>query len=167
RLRDELRSTGEDVRPLSRLWFILPAHLLAFAGFTVLTAFVLGEGARFAAFPEAWIALWMATGVLSLGLWCLLALPVSQWLHLLRRCRFVFVGGIGVGLAAGLAGWLTDRLWQPLSQGTLWIVHSLLQLTGAQTVCRPSEFLVGTSTFSVAIEPACSGYEGVGLVCVF
>src|SRR5262249_35445625 len=85
-----------------------------------------------------------------------------------NRCKWVFFSGAVIGLGAGFAGWLTDNeLWKPLSRGTLWVVHSLLQLTGVDTVCYPAELLVGTPSFPITIEPACSGYQGIGLIWVF
>jgi exosortase E/protease (VPEID-CTERM system) len=168
RLRDELRAMADLVRPAPRFWFFLWAHVLAFAGFATLTALILVGGQGLSSFSEAWVALWAVLGISTLGLWCLTALPPAQLLQLLDRCKWLFLGCAFIGLGAGFAGWLTDNeLWKPLSRGTLWLVHTFLQLTGADTVYNPAEFLVGTSTFAVTIEPACSGYQGIGLVWVF
>jgi exosortase E/protease (VPEID-CTERM system) len=166
-LGDQLRTMNAVVRSASQTLLLLCAHALAFCALLAATVFVLGPRARFSAFPEISVGVWVALGILCLTSWCLAALPARQWLHLLHRCKLVFLGGIGVGLAAGLAGWLTDQLWQPMSRGTLWIVQRLLELSGADTICEPASFLVGTRVFSVTIEPACSGYEGIGLVWVF
>jgi exosortase E/protease (VPEID-CTERM system) len=167
RLRAEVETNKDEVRSRANVGVLFCLHLLAFCSLAALTAFVLGKGARFSAHPEAWIGLWASIGVLWLATWCVAVLPAKRWLLILQRCRWVFLGGLAVGLAAGMAGWLTDQLWQPLSRGTFWIVHQLLLLTGAEAVYDPSAFLLGTSNFSVAIEPACSGYEGIGLVWVF
>ena len=166
-LGDGLRTIHGAVRSGSQTSLLLLAHAVAFCALVATTVFVLGPGGRFSAYPTTSVTLWVAFGILCLGSWCLTALPACQWLQLLQRCKFVFLGGIGVGLAAGLAGWLTDRLWQPMSRGTLWLVQRLLDLSGADTICEPATFLVGTRAFSVTIEPACSGYEGIGLVWVF
>jgi exosortase E/protease (VPEID-CTERM system) len=107
------------------------------------------------------------TGLVALVSWCNAILPAGLWLRLLWRERAVFLAGLLVGLAACLAGWLTDQLWQPLSSGTFWIVRHLLTLMGLAVRCEPAEFLVGTPTFTVTIAPACSGYQGIGLVLVF
>jgi exosortase E/protease (VPEID-CTERM system) len=167
RVRDELAASGNPVRANPRFWILLSGHLVVFAGFAALTAFLLGQGALRSQSGDAWIAGWLAMGIASFASWCATALFGSDWRRLASRCKFVFLGGLAVGIAAGVAGWRTDRLWHPLSVGTLWIVHQLLQLTGTTLVYDPSIFSVGTSAFHVEIEPACSGYEGIGLVWVF
>src|SRR5262249_28876810 len=111
-LGDGLRTMNGVVRSTSWTSLLLCAHALALCALVAATVFVLGPGARFSAYAAASVALWITLGILCLASWCLTALPARQWLHLLQRCKFVFLGGIGVGLAAGLAGWLTDQLWQ-------------------------------------------------------
>jgi exosortase E/protease (VPEID-CTERM system) len=166
RLREEFRSI-DDPQPGLRFGLLTAAHVSAFSAFAMLTGFNRQLDNELALSPYAWSAIWLGMGMLTLGSWCLAALPANAWWQLLRNCRLIVLGGIGIGIAAGLAGWLTDRLWLPLSQGTLWIVHRLLAASGAEIVFDPSEFRIGTPAFDIEIEPACSGYEGIGLVCVF
>src|SRR5262249_58040956 len=79
----------------------------------------------------------------------------------------VFLAGRAVGAVTGGAGLLTDAFWEPLGQGTFWLVHALLSLCCRETVYTPADWTVGTSAFSVQIAPSCSGYEGIGLIWAF
>jgi exosortase E/protease (VPEID-CTERM system) len=47
------------------------------------------------------------------------------------------------------------------------VVEWLLLAFGQEVVSEPLELLLGTSQFSIAIYPACAGYEGIGLISVF
>jgi exosortase E/protease (VPEID-CTERM system) len=167
RLRDELgRLTAPEHRPGQAL-SLLVGHLAAFGGFAAVTAFVLGGDLGTSTYPGGWIAAWVALGLVSMAFWGAVALPMELWVPLLRRITAVLLTGVVVGLAAWAAGLLTLRAWGPLGQSTLWTVRGLLGLMGCDVVCDRAEFLIGTRTFQVEIAPACSGYEGIGLVWVF
>jgi len=167
RLRHELgRLTTPEHRPGQAL-ALLVGHLAAFGGFTAVTVFVLGGDLGTSTYPGGWIAAWVALSLVSMAFWGAVALPMELWVPLLRRITAVLLTGVIVGLAAWAAGLLTIRAWGPLGQSTLWTVRGLLGLMGCDVVCDPAEFLIGTRTFQAVIAPACSGYEGIGLVWVF
>jgi exosortase E/protease (VPEID-CTERM system) len=167
RLWEELRQTAKETQPILVWLPWLLCHLAAFTVFTGWLLPVLQGQARFFPLPLLGSFLWAVAGVAIVPSWCLAILPAKVWLRLLRREAAVFLAGAAVGTLACLAGWLADRLWQPLSQATLWVVQNLLALCGLEVVCQPAEFLVGTPAFVVTIAPACSGYQGIGLVLVF
>ena len=72
-----------------------------------------------------------------------------------------------LGVAAWGAGRVTKELWRPLSEVTLWLVHSLLSFTTSDIVYDTVTCSLGTSRFWVTVAPDCSGYEGIGLIWVF
>ena len=152
----------------SRIWWVyLLAHLVLFAGFAWLTAFVMEGDARISARADLWVAAWAVGGLLVVGSWCAAAIPPPLWLPILRRTAFVLAIGLALGVTAWLAGgWLCD-LWQPFHHATFWVVRQLLHLTGTELVCQPAQSIIGTAGFSVQIAPECSGYEGMGLIAVF
>jgi len=47
------------------------------------------------------------------------------------------------------------------------MVHAALQLLYPNVICEVSNLTIGTTTFSVRIDPDCSGYEGMTLVLAF
>jgi exosortase E/protease (VPEID-CTERM system) len=163
----ELQALSGHLQPATRAWTWLLCHLLAFVSFGLLLLQTLRGGFLLGPWVGANLLLGMVLGLVALASWGLASLPGRLWLRLLGNARGALLGGLGVGFAACLAGWLTDRLWLPLSQGTLWVVAHLLSVTGVETVCEPTQLLIGTPEFPIKILPACSGYQGIGLVWVF
>lgn len=148
-------------------WPYLFGHGLALAGFAVATDQLLkavtATGTASGHSLIAWLALGATTGLC----WCACVVSPSLWGATLRR-------GWGIGLAAlaaGVSAWCLGRLllecWERLGQGTLWLSAGLLRCLTREVVCRPEQFLLGTPGFVVEISPACSGYEGMGLMAVF
>jgi exosortase E/protease (VPEID-CTERM system) len=166
-LRQALNRVSER-RHRSHPWpLFLLAHLLTFAGFALLTAYILEGEARADPYPELWLLAWVLTGLVSLAFWSAVALPPGLWLPLLRHGLGPLLTGAAVGVAAWAAGLLTDLLWRPLGRSTLWAVHQVLRPFCADTVYQPDQFYVGTPQFWIHIAPECSGYEGIGLIWVF
>ncbi len=167
RLRGEMRRWSGLRKPPRRRWPVLLGHLAAFAGFFWLTATVLGREVRSSSHPDGWIAAWAAMGLATLASWVAVMLPPRLWAPLAKRSWGVLLTGIAAGAAAWLTGRAAIGLWQPLGRPTFRVVHALLSLIYPNVVCRPDDLIVGTPTFTVAIAPACSGYEGIGLIWVF
>ena len=57
--------------------------------------------------------------------------------------------------------------WESAAAPTFWATRHLLALVSTDVISEPDTFVLGTSAFRVRIAPECSGYEGVGLVCLF
>ena len=128
---------------------------------------ILGPEVRSSSHPDGWIAAWAALGLATLAAWAAVMLPLRLWAPLAKRSRGVLLTGIASGAAAWLAGRAATGLWQPLGRPTFRVVSALLGLIYPSVVCRPDDLIVGTPTFTVEIDPACSGYEGIGLIWVF
>jgi exosortase E/protease (VPEID-CTERM system) len=169
RLWHELESSYQELQQPPRWWPFLLGHLAALVAFVRVTAFLLARDRAVlaSAFPEGWFALWTATGALTAALWALAVLPLGLWLRLARRGWLELSVGLGAGLAACLIGVYLTRFWRPLAEGTLWLAYSLVRCLYPDVICRPGQFILGTSTFTVRITADCSGYEGIGLICVF
>src|SRR5262249_29955095 len=121
RLRREYGEVSQAARAWPA-WPFLLGHLAAFAGFTVLTGFVLEGGIAAAPAPGLWVLGWGVLGALTLGLWAAALLPANLWLPLARRGGgALMVGGL-VGVAAWGVGRYTDVLWEPLSRSTFQVV---------------------------------------------
>ncbi|MEO6811633.1 MAG: exosortase E/protease, VPEID-CTERM system [Isosphaeraceae bacterium] len=143
------------------------AHLAALAGFTGLTALVMEHGVGDSAHGTGWIVAWLAAGLTSLILWGAALASPALWRPLFRRHAGALLAGAAVGLAAWAAGTVTGQWWRPLARLTFLLVQGFLSLVCREVVCHPAEFLIGTPAFTVEIAPACSGYEGIGLIWVF
>ena len=161
-IRDELRRHlhTNGMSPLS--WPYLFAHVVTFAGYLALTAWLLhGETHPF------WPVVWAVTGVGSFTFLGLAIVPAELWIRLARRCWVGCLAGLGVGVLAFFSGQFTVLWWRPLSDATLWLVQLLLSLVAPEVICEADRFLIGTATYQVEIGPPCSGYEGIGLIWVF
>lgn len=167
RLVRDLRGLGASLAWQPRQGLFLLGHLLSYAGFFVLTDRILEHQALSTPQAPLWAAGWMAAGALTVASWgCLVVPPVVGW-PLLRQNWRLLAAGLAVGAFTWGAGLLTDVFWQPLAEGTFRLVRALLGLFYRDLVWDPEELIVGTSTFRLKIAPACSGYEGIGLVWAF
>jgi exosortase E/protease (VPEID-CTERM system) len=157
-----VRCPGEAFR-----WPVLLVHLGSFALLTALTAVVMQGGLHTSLRTLVLLGGWLAAGVITLATWGLATLPAGTWRHLGRTCWPGLAAGAVAGLVAFLFGLVATEFWKPLGEGTLWLVFHLVQLVFGNAVIDPGQFVVGTSSFAVAIEPECSGYEGIGLITAF
>lgn len=62
---------------------------------------------------------------------------------------------------------LAWKYWTYLTELTLNTVAFLIQLVHKNAIVKPEQAIVGNETFSVNIQPACSGAEGMGLIFMF
>lgn len=165
--RRRVDETLESVHPSQRWWVWGLAHLVAFAVFAWLTDVVFRGGSQVTILSSALYVSWVAAGLATIGFWGATLVRSDVQLALLKRNSGMLAAGAAVGTLAWFAGSATNWLWRPLGRGTLYLSHKLLSLVTTDTVYRPDELLVGTSKFEILIEPRCSGYEGIGLVCAF
>jgi exosortase E/protease (VPEID-CTERM system) len=109
-------------------------------------------------------AAWLASGMATLVFWAMAALPTYVWGRLVKQSRGSIFAGLLLGLAACGASFLAMDQWRLLSKATLQVVKGMLSLIFADVVSDAKLNMIGTSTFNVEISPACSGYEGMGLM---
>jgi exosortase E/protease (VPEID-CTERM system) len=152
----------------TRSWVLLTGHLASFLIFSVLAIRLVAGGADHSL---GWLIACVAVGALSTVLLAGVALPYRSWIELLTRARGLLVLGCLIGLVAWAVGALSYSLVAPLWRPTLASVESLLRLAGQELIFRPADQVVGVvgprGPFAVAIDPSCSGYQGIGLVVVF
>jgi exosortase E/protease (VPEID-CTERM system) len=166
-LWEELRQIAVAIHERGRTWPYLIAHLAAFSIFGRLTAYLFEGDPASLTHPSLWAAAWYFLGGATLGLWALAALPGWAWLRLARPSLLPVAAGIAVGGAAIGVRHAGEGLWNSLSQTTFELVHRILTLFLTDVYCKPDQALLGTSSFYVYIAPACSGYEGIGLIWCF
>ena len=166
--KEELDTFGSFLSAWPSVALRLIVHLVALIGFVEVTA-------RLIAFADSsltalsgllllnWVVMVPAVGFT----WLSIGLPPSGWLSFWKRRRF----SLGIALLGGSLAWLaglaTAHLWRPMVGGTFALVRWMtVPWAGDQLICDPDRALIGTPTFGVEIAPACSGYEGIGLVWV-
>jgi exosortase E/protease (VPEID-CTERM system) len=165
--REELWRWSWQVSAPRQRWPYLALHVVCFLGFFGMTALIERRALHGVPAPGAWAVARAALGLSALVCWGAAALPARLWLALARRGRWALLGGSLVGVVAWKAGPLANLLWPSLSRSTFWAARGLLGLFFRDTVSDPAQFLVGTPSFAARISPACSGYEGIGLIGVY
>ena len=148
-------------------WPMAIAHWGSFAAFFWLTIFVTEGDAVSSPLAILGVLAWAATGIGAGVFWMLAAMPAAAWIRLARQNSSFVLVGIIIIAASWVLGFLTNRVWEPLIGPTFLIVKWLLSALGQEVVSEPADLLLGTSQFSIAIYPACAGYEGIGLMTVF
>jgi exosortase E/protease (VPEID-CTERM system) len=142
-------------------------HGAAFLMFAWITRVVIGGDLASAQTPAFLALAWLAAGAATAISWAATVFPAGIWITGLRTYR----GTIAVGAIIGSVGWTigfaTEALWTPLADYTFVVVRWGIERLYPVATVTAAEFVVGTPTFSVRISPACSGYEGIGLVLAF
>lgn len=158
-LRDSAREHGW------KRWLLL--HLSAYAAFYPATRSIFEIAARGEDPAGSWLAGWLLLGGAVAILWFLALAPLRYWRKLAKREKLALLVAVLAGFAAWGLGELTHRLWRPLAAGTFWLSKDLLQLFYEDVLYDRTDHTLGTPGFMVTIAPACSGYEGIGLITVF
>ena len=141
--------------------------------FVILVPLVLGTIARrneyFAdpTHPVWWLCAWMILGLAAVVTWGAAAIPGRFWTRWYQRSPREFAVGAVFGAVATALGECTQLLWAPLQKSTFWAVSALLSLLGCRADLYPQDAIIRTQTFAVRVGEACSGLEGIGLICAF
>lgn len=164
----QLRSVLQRHALVDRRWpYFLAGHLCFVAAFAGVTATVMGSAFPSVSHQTAWVFTWWTTGALTLVLWALALLPSATWLETMREGRWGLAWGGVAGTAGWASGFLTEEFWRPLAGYTFTVVLWMVRLVYRNTISDPVNLTVGTPIFNVRISPACSGYEGIGLIVAF
>ncbi|HEV2619129.1 MAG TPA: exosortase E/protease, VPEID-CTERM system, partial [Acidobacteriaceae bacterium] len=159
----ELSSQLESVS-LDRTFAVL--HLLAMAVFTLLSWILYGD--RFAALgPAAALLLWLAAGCAAIAFAAQALVPRHAWIEMLRGTSSIGALTLALIVAACIAGNPLRSLWNPAAAVTFWLAKAFLSPFASGLVADPATMILGTPRFAVYIAPACSGFEGVGLMLAF
>jgi exosortase E/protease (VPEID-CTERM system) len=118
--------------------------------------------------PEAgsWVVLAILLMSVLLASWAFAVMQPRFWFGWVRRSPWAFVVALTVGVVVRVSGFLTLRLWSVLTYSTVFAVALVLRLFGQQVILHPEQAIVGTARFAVAVEPSCSGLEGIALIAV-
>lgn len=159
-----LRAVFED-EPEPWRWPYLVGHAAAMTLFGALCAKVF-TGAASGVAP-GWVAAWCAAGTAGVVLMGVAALPPALWRNLAKAVGWGWCWGAGVAAAAVAAGPLARSGWKGTTAATFQVVRFLLSPLLPNLRADAATADIGTPGFTVTIDSACSGYEGVGLFLAF
>lgn len=116
--------------------------------------------------------IWFAVVVAAMVFGGLTMLPYQIWREIGQGTGRFWLPGLA---GAGLIGCVTPLLWNQWNGSqldfaidvTFSMVSWLLRGVLPSLVVDPVKHLIGSDRFSVTVEGACSGWEGLALTCVF
>ena len=147
--------------------YVVTAQFLSFVLFFWCTSALFGQGTGADEISNSLVIAWLATLLATSGFWVLAFAPWRFWLKLVSIESTVFIAAVAVGfLAWGLASF-AQTLWTPLSDLTFQLSAAMLNLVYPEIIVDPDLKRLGAQNFVVSIAPACSGYEGMGLMVIF
>ncbi len=112
--------------------------------------------------------LWCLALLCSLWCWASMLAPMRYWFRTLVRYWKSVCAAVLIAVAVWLFTGLASRLWVPLSSLTFMLSSNLLGLFDSElVVIGQSQKILGLGDFIVNVAPACSGYEGIGLITAF
>jgi exosortase E/protease (VPEID-CTERM system) len=161
--RAELRQLSALLR-VRIAWSWLGLHTAAFSTFAALSA-ALYQGGPYPANLLA--ALWLISGTAAIACGALAFFPFRFWSQLPRITGWLWAYALGAVLVGCSLGKLAQAMWRPASAATFALVKIFLKPLVPVMIANPARLALGTPRFAVAIAPACSGLEGMGLMLAF
>jgi exosortase E/protease (VPEID-CTERM system) len=147
-------------------WVWFTAHVAAILLFAGLTS-ILFQNRLHGAAADALVLAWVAVGVAAVVLAAFAFLPPAFWREVLRGTGEVWAYVLILGLGACVLAAYATPIWNPLARWTLRLAWLLLRPLVPGVSADPVSMILGTHGFSVQVLPACSGYEGIGLILAF
>jgi exosortase E/protease (VPEID-CTERM system) len=117
--------------------------------------------------PATWLLLWALAGIALTLSAIVAAIPRAQLGPLVKSHGLSLAIGAAVGVGAWLAGRASSVLWWPFGPMTLQAVGGVLGLVLQDPVSDPEARVVGSERFPIEVLPACSGFEGIGMITAF
>jgi exosortase E/protease (VPEID-CTERM system) len=110
--------------------------------------------------------LWPYFGLLALlgATLMLTAAPLTFWRQMLAATWMSLILGIVAAILVLAFSALSTAGWAPLAGATLHVTHAMLSLYESDVLMDIATKRLAVGNFMVEISPACSGYEGIGLV---
>lgn len=161
-LTDDL-AAARQTRHSVWTWGLLMLHGMSFTGLWALSLAIFDSPND--AMPDgAWLGAWVFAALMTPAALIPVVVVPRKLPALAQRLSPSLAIGLAVGAVTVVLGHASGLLWRELGHYTLdasfW---SLSQLTEA-IVYVPEELVLGTPEFVVTLGPACSGFEGMGLI---
>ena len=150
-------------------WIYLVGHFVAFALFITLANWIFLQNvtSNGGVIALVWAASYLLCGFAATVLLAIAATPLNVWQVALKHSHREVSLALLAGIASVIVGKVTKLGWDGLATYTFHVVEWLLTLIYPVVISRPEDKFVGTPVFAETIAPACSGYEGIGLILVF
>ena len=115
-----------------------------------------------------WYLSWLILAITTIASWCLMWADVHQWSRAITRFKIALSISALVTTSIVIFAFWSQTLWGPMADLTFDLSEALLTLISNQEISNfKDERILGVGDFYVNIAPACSGYEGIGLIIAF
>ena len=166
RAKSVLRDIGTRPAPVPMRRTLLAGHFCSLALFGFLSQMLFG-GSSPGSWTDTAAMAWIASGLLAILLAGLAFLPLETWWLLCRGAGNTWAYAAAMAVLVCWLGNALRLLWAPATRATFIIVKFLLGLFLSPVISDPATATIGSTSFNVVIDPACSGLEGVGLMLAF
>jgi exosortase E/protease (VPEID-CTERM system) len=145
---------------------LLAGHFCSLALFGLFSRSLFG-GSRLGSWTDGVALAWVASGLVAIVLAGLAFVPLETWSLLLHITGNTWAYAAATAVVVCRLGNALRLLWAPATRATFVIVKFLLGFFLPHVISDPATATIGSASFNVVIEQACSGLEGVGLMLVF
>lgn len=147
-------------------WRWLFTHLATAFSFASLTS-ILFEN-RFRGFQADLLVVgWVAVGGTAMWLGAIAFFPGSFWKAMFRGTGDLWAYIAALVIGGSVLATCATPLWQVMARWTLMLSSLMLRLFPMAESVDISAMTIKVGTFALQVAPACSGYEGIGLILAF
>jgi exosortase E/protease (VPEID-CTERM system) len=151
-------------------WHFLAAHGAAMAVFALLSSLLFAR-APIAGVPleggTSLVLAWLAAGLCGIAAGVFFFILPKILRELVDSVGSAWIYATAAAAVTPVFVIASKRLWKPATALTFELVRLFLGPFVGSVITNPATKTIGTSKFAVAIAPACSGLEGVGLMLIF
>ena len=150
-------------------WAYFAIHLAFMAVFYASTTYLYtAKGALLSAMEAdgliaIWAIAWLGASASILGS----ILPYRMLKRFVTEDPALWLFGTIIATLTDQSAFQSRLIWYKITTFTLKVVSILIQLVNKNVVIEPEIARIGTETFSIEIQPSCSGAEGMGMIAIF
>jgi exosortase E/protease (VPEID-CTERM system) len=166
RRRPQLQEVDAEARaapPLRPRWLLV--HFALVVPLVPLSVSLYGDASRLP-FGVA-VAVWLLLATLAAAALFTALAPWALWQRAARALGGLWWYAGTAAAGAALAMGSSQRLWTAMARVTFEAVYRLLGWFVPTLQIDPADRIIDTGRFAVAIDPICSGLEGMGLMLAF
>lgn len=151
-----------------RFLAMLPVQLACYGMLYYCTSVIYAAPEAAGSLPASLYTLWIFALFITLASWLVMLIDPRWLFDFIKHEQLALALGAVAGLLVWATAMWTQRFWGPLSEMTFYLTSALLHaIYGDVMSVDVAAKVIGLGDFAVNIAPACSGYEGIGLITAF
>jgi exosortase E/protease (VPEID-CTERM system) len=146
---------------------LLVAHIVSFGALYALSSHIFVAPFTAVTHPLLWFGGWALLGTITIGFLVAAFIDIASIGQLFSQHLKLVVVATVLTVIAFQAGGLSSTFWKHTSGPVLTVLGAATKALFEGGYVDTETRVLGTSRFAIEIAPACSGYEGIGLILVF